>query len=262
MKKSGFTRFATVLAVVGMWTGAGSMSAPAQVTFAASGFGSSGEALQAAVTFQTFGVNQLQITLANTAPGDAHSLANLLTAVFFNGATGLTPVSAVIQAGQTRWDIGTPTILNSDLNVGTQWAYAYAGGSGSQSLGITTPNNATAGISSSGFGWFGAGNFALSGVALDGAAYGLAPDGFRTTGGNYDGFNNGNNNPVFENTVVFTLSGWTGSLSDIANVSFQYGTGAFDVNMVVVPEPAATGLMLLGLGALAGFRRFAPKRCS
>jgi hypothetical protein len=214
------------------------------------------------VTFQTLGVNQLQITLANTAPGDAHSLSNLLTAVFFDGATGLTPVSAVIPAGQTQWDIGTPTILNSDLNVGTQWAYAYAGGSGSQGLGANTPNNATAGVSSSGFNWFGAGNFASPGVTLDGAAYGLTPNGFRTTGGNYDGFNIGNNNPVFENTVVFTLSGWTGCLSDIANVSFQYGTGAFDVNMVVVPEPATTGLILLGLGALAGFRRFTQKRHS
>jgi hypothetical protein len=262
MKKSGITRITTLLAVVGLWAGASSMSAPAQVTFTASGTGSNGEALQAWVEFQTLTGNKLQITLANTAPGDAHSLSNILTAVFFDGAIGLTPVSATVQAGQKRWDLGVSTTLSLDLNVGTQWAYAYAGGGGNQSLGANPPNNAAAGISSAGFNWFGAGNFAANGAQLDGAAYGLVPLGFRDAGGNYDGFNQLNNNPIFENSTVFTLSGWTGNLSDIANVSFQYGTGAFDVNIVSVPEPTTAGCFLLGLVAPAGFRRFAQKRRS
>ena len=260
MKKSNITRFTTLIAAAGIWAAA-STGASAQITFTASGTGANGEALQAMATFQTLPGNELQITLANTETGDAHTIANLLTVIFFNGATGLTPVSAIVPTGQLEWNSGVSATLSSDLNVGIHWGYAYAGGSGSESLGANPPYNATAGISSAGFGWFGHGNFAAPGVALDGADYGLVPLGFMSTGGAHDGLDNGENNPTFENTTVFTLSGWTGSLSDIANVSFQYGTATTDTNLKV-PEPTAAGCFLLGLVALVCFQRFTQNRHS
>jgi hypothetical protein len=251
----------SLMMAAGIWAGS-SASASAQVTFSVSGTGVGGEALQATATFQTLAGNQLRITLANTETGDAHTTANLLTAIFFDGATGLTPLSAFVPAGQLEWNSGVSTILGSDLDVGTQWGYAYAGGSGDENLGVNPPHNATTGISSSGFGWFGHGNFAAGGAPLDGAAYGLLPLGFHTTGGSYDGLSNGSSDPLFQNITVFTLSNWTGNLDDIANVSFQYGTATTDANVVpmAVPEPATVGFLLLGLGVLVCFRFWLPKR--
>ena len=254
MKRCNVTKYTTLIAAAGIWAAASS-SASAQVTFTTSGTGANGEALQATATFQTLPLNELQITLANTETGDAHTVANVVAAIFFDGATGLTPVSAIVPAGNWQWNMSTSTKLTSDLNVGTQWGYAYTGGSGDESLGANPPYNATAGISSSGFGWFGHGDFATGGAALDGAAYGLVPLGFMTTGGSYDGFSNGHNNPVFENTVVLTLSGWTGDVHDISNVSFQYGTATTDANIVPVPEPGTFTLAICGLTGLLVMRR-------
>jgi hypothetical protein len=245
-----FKSWLAVPAIFGLlaWT---NQTASAQVTFTAGGTGANAQSLQATATFQTLAGNELQITLANTETGDANTTANLLTAFFFNGATGLTPVSAIIKAGQVEWNSGVSTTLGSDLNVGTQWGYAYTGGSGSESLGANPPNHATAGISSSGLGgWFGKGNFAAPGANLDGAPYGLVPLGFMTTGGSHDGLVNGSSDPIFENTVVLTLSGWTGSLNNIANVSFQYGTITTDAGLTAVAVPEPSTLALAGLGGL------------
>jgi hypothetical protein len=271
MKKSRITGFATLMAAVGFWAGAG-ISAPA-VTFTASGTGANGQALQATATFQTLAGNKLQITLANSETGDANTTANLLTAIFFDGATGLTPLSAIVPAGQLEWNttgngnnaVTASTTLSSNLDVGTQWGYAYTGGSGDESLGANPPNNATAGISSAGLNWFGNGDFDTNGAALDGAPYGLVPLGFMSTGGTHDGLSNGQSNPTFENTAVLTLSNWTGSLSSIANVSFQYGTTSADANTVgvltAVPEPTTADCFLIGLGVLALTRRFKQNGC-
>ena len=243
-------RITTLIAAVGIWAGV-SMSASASVTFTGTATAGNGDALQATATFETLAGNLLQITLANSSTGDAHTTANLLSALFFDGASGLTPVSGIVKAGQVQWVSGVGTPLGSDLDVGKEWAYAYTGGSGSESLGSNPPHNATAGVSSSGFGWFGQGNFAPSGVALDGAPYGLVPLGFMTDiTHTHDGLSNGQSDPIFENTVILTLSGWTGSDSSIRNVSFQYGTQLTDPN--VVPEPTtliAGALLLLPFGA-------------
>lgn len=240
-----------LMIVVGIAAGA-CASTSAQVAFSFNGMGVGGDMLQATATFQTLAGNSLQITLVNTELGDAHTTANLFTAIFFDGATGLTPVSAIVPGGQVEWNSGVPTTLTSPLNVGTQWGYAYVGGSGNESLGANTPHNATAGISSAGFGWFGHGDFAPGGVALDGAPYGLVPIGFMTTGGSHDGLTNGQSDPTFEDTVILTLSNWTGSLSDIGNVSFQYGTQVADANFIAVPvpEPKVSSCLLIGSGAL------------
>jgi hypothetical protein len=252
MKSSALTKLTTLIAAAGICTGA-NMSALAQVTFTTSGTGANGEALDATATFQALAGNQLQITLVNSEYGDAHTTANLLTAILFDGATGLTPVSAIIPTGSTMWNSGVGVPVTSPLDVGMGWAYAYAGGSGNKSLGANTPYNATAGISCTGFGWFGPnGNFAAGGTILDGGNYGLVPVLFHTTGGSYDGLANDQSDPTFQNTVVFTLSGWAGSLSDIAKVSFQYGTAVTDANLAV-PEPGTMALAAMGGLFLVGW---------
>jgi hypothetical protein len=264
MKKSNITGYATLMVAAGIWAVAG-ISASAQVTFTASGTGASGQALNATATFQTLAGNELRITLANTETGDANTTANLLTELFFNGASGLTPVSAIVPAGQLEWNSGASTTLGSALDVGTGWGYAYAGGSGDESLGNNPPNNATDGISSAGTGnWIGHSDFGGPSTSLDGAPYGLVPLGFMSTGGTHDGLSNGQSDPTFENTVVLTLSGWTGSLSSIANVSFQYGTVSSNPNLTATltatPEPTTAGCFLIGFGVLAITRRFKQNR--
>jgi len=251
-----------LMAAAGILAGEG-ISASAQVTFTASGTGASGQALKATATFQTLAGNELQITLANTETGDANTTANLLTEIFFNGASGLTPVSAIVPTGQKEWNSGVSTTLSSNLDVGTGWGYGYTGGSGDESLGANPPHGATDAISSAGTGnWLGHSDFGGPRTSLDGAPYGLVPLGFMSTGGTHDGLSNGQSDPTFENTVVLTLSNWTGSLSSIANVSFQYGTVSSNPNLTATatPEPTTAGCFLIGYGVLAVTRRFKQNR--
>ena len=167
--------------------------------------------------------SNLIVTLTNTSATDVNADGQLLTAVFFDvsGATlSTTGASATVSAGS----IVQPTLATT-TNVGGEWAYEF-GLSGA-------PNGATSGLSSAGFNLFGQPNLNSPNIArpvnqngstpLDGGQFGIVSAGY-TTANDVNGFANGGS--YIKNAVVFTLSGLPNgfSLSQISNVSFQYGT--------------------------------------
>src|SRR5579859_4076973 len=211
--KNVLTKSTLLLAAVGIGTGA-STSALADVIFTGS---LPSDNLSASATFTHLGGGNLQITLANTYTGDTPDQSHVLTALFFSGVTGLTPVSALAASGSLQWVAGTSTPAGG-MDVGGNWQYL----SGS-------------GISSAGFGVFSSGNFPPSpSTTLDGSAWGLLSAGY--AGSALDGLDG---RTYVQDTVVFTLSGFAGSLSDITGVSFQYGTTLTEPNVTAVPEPTA-----------------------
>jgi hypothetical protein len=206
-----------------------------------------GENLSATVTFTDLGGGNLQVTLANTYAGDTPDQAAVLTGVFFDfsGASGLSPVSATSSAGSVEWDGGAGAgVLDpspSSAVLGGEWAY----GTGSAPGG---PAGINAGIVSSGYYTPGQGNFANANpvMMLDGSSYGILTAGY--AGSNMDGLKS--QGPYVQNSIDFILSGFSGSVSSISTVSFQYGTSTSEPNLtaVVVPEPATAALG--GLGGL------------
>lgn len=220
--------------------------------------------LAASATFTDSGGN-LIITLTNTSSSDVMDPSDVLTGVFFTSTdTTLTPLSALVATGSTivydTADSNGVPITAATTNVGGEWTYdASIGGQ----------YGATQGISSSGLGIFGADNFNgpdMSPPAADpdGVAYGIL-----SAGDNLATGNNGVTDPgtqadkggMVKNSVVFTLSGWTGGVlsptsTAISNVTFQYGTalnephfgggGGNNNPLDATPEPAS--LILLGSG--------------
>lgn len=213
MKKSGLLKFAVALATVVI-----ACNVQAAITFSGSStITSSGVStgVSASATFSTDGHGDLTVTLVNTFTGDTPDQAHVLTALFFSGANGLTEVqnSAVAPGGSKEWNVGNQIVpVDGGSVLGQQWEY-LSGISGA-------PGNATAGISSTGFGIFGSGNFAANGANVDGSAYGILSAGYDGSTG--DGLMN--HGPYIQNSMMFTLSGFNGNLSGINDVFFQYGT--------------------------------------
>lgn len=224
------------MAAASVWA---ATDATAQIKF--TGTGSGGVALSASATFSIISGGayngDLQITLANTenTAGNATDVsADVLTALYFKGASGLTVQSEYVPSGSKSWTKSTGTPLTSDLALSSGDAEYKSG---------AAPGGATAGIGASGFGYF---------DGLDGAGYGLVSKNYAGLG--VDGLSNGLASPVFQNSFVFVLSGFTGSLNDISNVSVQYGSEASDPNfsLTSVPKPTtmvAGALLLLPFGA-------------
>lgn len=237
-----------VLAIAGIGAGLCTSASAASVIFTGSLLSSN---LSASATFTTLGGGNLQVALANTYTGDTVDQMHVLTGVFFSGADNLGTVSATAGPGSVEWSGGTSSTPESSSVLGQQWEY-LSGLSGA-------PGGATAGISSSGLGLFGHGNFATNGAALDGSAYGILSVGY--AGSDLDGLQNRN---YIQPAMVFVLSGFTGSLADISNVSFQYGTVLTEPNVTatVVPEPAPTALLAasIGLWAVLRLRRLRLRR--
>jgi hypothetical protein len=234
--------------------GLGAAQSASAVTFAtASG------PIAASVSFNLVGGN-LEVILTNTGTGDVTAPNQVLTAVFFDisGADPtLNPLSAVLNGGSTVfYDAdGQP----AGGVVGGEWAYA-SGLSGA-------PLGADYGISSSGFGLFGPGDLFPGAdledpVSPDGVQYGLLSAGDNTATGNGGITGSGG---LIKNSVKFTLDSVpTGFLvSQISNVSFQYGTGLDEPNIPAIPEPETYAMLLAGLG-LMGFvaRRRSRKQAS
>jgi hypothetical protein len=244
--------------------------------------GDDGEGREASVGFEKSGESTLTVTLVNSSSRDALVPTDVLTAVFFSLASGgpdLTPISAFMYGyGGTSGplDVNNQTIIADpavaytsganhqiidvpDGNVGGEWAYARTD--------VTPPGPGNHGISSAGYGVFGEGNFGgpnLAGPrAVNGLQYGITPLGDNPSTGN-----GGLNTPLVKNAVVFTLSGFTGDLTDITGVRFQYGTSLDEPFLYVaadqpisfpadgqpgqVPEPGSLVLwLLLGLTGAA-----------
>lgn len=250
------TGLQTITAVLALWAGV-TTTASAAISFV----GSAGDRSAKAI-FTDLGSGNLQVELLNTYGGDTVDQSHVLTALFFSGLNGLTPVSALLPTGAKVWTDHV-SVVSSGLNVGGEWAY------GSALSG--TPGGGTAGISSAGFGLFGQGNFNGPNIdpppngALNGSGYGIVSAGY--AGLALDGLSG---NSYAQNSVVFRLSGFTGSLANIANVTFQYGTtlstapsgaepslpGTLETSFV--PEPRyglVSALVLLPLAGLPLVRR-------
>src|ERR1700742_2871036 len=131
-----------VVAFVGLCSG-GNMTASAAIAFAgSSSFGGTG--ISASATFGTDGSGDLLITLVDTFTGDVSDQSHILTALFFSGANGLTPVgnSAVAPSGSKEWNTGMQIMpVESGATLGKQWEYLSGSAVSSQA-----PGGATAGI--------------------------------------------------------------------------------------------------------------------
>jgi hypothetical protein len=200
----------------------------------------------ASALFHVSGSN-LIVTLTNTSTVDLTEPAFILTALFFDVTApdlSLTRTSAIVAAGSSV--IGVVSQPAGGV-VGGEWAY-LAGLSGA-------PHGAAYGISSSGLGLFGAAN-RFPGANLDGPDEPDGPQyGITTAGDNPTTHNGGADTSLIKNSVVFTLGGLPEGFDPstrITNISFQYGTGLDEPNLLV-PAPGALGLF--GLGALALRRR-------
>lgn len=245
-----FFRTTTVIAVVTSVIGITSIArAGSSITFTGSGYDSGDSiGLAASATFTNLGGGDLEVTLVNTYTGDTPDQGDVLTGIFFDGANGLTPVSAAAGAGAVTWSGKTESGPLSSAVLGTEWAY-------SSDTGTQAPGNATAGIISSGYYTPGTGNF--SGPPddmLDGSAYGILSEGY--AGSDKGGLSN----RIYEqDSMVFVLGGFDGNVSDIIDVTFQYGTALSEPSLTgtpvpdPVPEPA-TLLPLAMLVALLGIR--------
>ncbi len=213
-----------------------------------------GETLDASATFTVSNLN-LIVTLSNTGTFDPVNANDVLTAIFFaiNGDPKLTPESADVGPGSSVID--HPLSLGFSGDVGSQWAYW-------NDL-VGAPNGTDEGISSTTLKWFGTKNLfsskKLKGFgSLGGISFGI------TTLDDFGGHNRGNlkNQALLQNSVVFTFSGLPTnfSLSDISDVTFQYGTSLKAPDLIGdaianVPEPPAIALVVAGMiGALAVMR--------
>ena len=230
----------------------------AQVTFSGTGLGNDpGETNTASVVFNlsiSGTTTDLVVTLSNNPEYTPNDNPDILTTVFFSiaGDPTLTKISGMLAAGSSAVENGTNlTIVGGDI--GGSWCYA---------TGFTNaPGGATQGIGSAGLGLFGPGDV-FPGAALPGDSN--VPNGIGggltetiPDGGTHDGLNG---QPFIQHSAVFTLGAVPASfsLSDISDVSFQYGTtlgSEPNIPGILVPEPSAMGLSVVGLLLLGLVRR-------
>lgn len=239
-------------------TGLTVITAPthAMVTFSGTGSGNN-EVLSASASFNlavSGTTTQLVVTLTNTGAYNPNDPADILTSVFFSlpGDPTLTRVSAVLDAGSTLFLGGAVTNEPSGNVVGGEWAYKTDLNH--------APGGADQGISATGLNLFGRHDVfpgptlgGKEGTPPDGVAWGLT-----TASDNANAYNGGLTRRGFiKNSVVFTLGNVPASLdlSQISNVSFQYGTDLGDPNIVAVPESSTFALVSGGLLAAIVLRR-------
>jgi hypothetical protein len=200
---------------------------------------------------------QLVVRLTNTGDYNPNDSADILTAIFFSlpGDPTLTRISAVLNAGSSLFFQGAVTNEPCGDIVGGEWTYK---------AGLTgAPSGANQGISSAGFSWFGPSDVfpgptlgTKEGTPPNGVAWGLT-----TTNDNARAYNGGLAGRGFiKNSAVFTLGNVPASLelSQISNVSFQYGTTLDEPNIVVVPEP---NTLVLTSAAFLGTTLVRRRRC-
>ena len=228
----------------------------ASITFVGSAPGNnSGETNSASVSFNLFvsgTITNLEIDLRNTAAYKPNDPADIFTALYFkiDGDPTLIRGSAVLDGGSLVVNIGTNAQPVGGV-VGGEWAY---------SAGLThAPSGANQGISATGLNIFGPHDLfpgpslpGKGGNPPDGVGYGLTTsvdDGSRYNGGLLG-------RALIQSGVMFVLLEVPGDfqLSDITDVTAQYGTSTNDqqLQMEMVPEPntvalTAIGVLILGL---------------
>jgi len=214
-----------------------------------SGSGSGG--LSASVTFEVDGGN-LIVTLTNTSSMDVMASNQVLSGVWFSLPGSLTPVSA---------DVNSGSVVNNNTDAGVA-AFPDVSGEWAYKSGLNMSFGSNSGISSSGMDdEFGVGDL-FSNNNLENP---LSPNGINygiTSAGDNAATANGGlgDEPLIQNSVVFVLSGWNEnwSLSDIADVFFQYGTSQSEPRIPAIPEPGTIILMTIGLvGVGIAARKFA-----
>jgi len=235
-------RAVIVLLAMALWV------APASADLLVSG--SSGPGLLASANFHVDGTN-LVVTLTNTSANDVLNPAQVLTALFWKGTSGLGSVSALLNGGSTVFY--DPDGQPAGGVVGGEWAYGS---------GIIVPAGGTfEGLSSSGFGLFGGATFPgadlAAPAALDGVQYGILSAGDDTGTGNGGITGSGG---LIKSSVIFTLSGLPVGFDEntIQGVVFQYGTSLSEPPGGLVPVPPTVWLMgsgLVGLGLMRWRRR-------
>src|SRR5437868_1704203 len=210
--------------------------------------GTNGSNLSASATFDIVSGNLL-VTLTNTSAVDIDDPAQVLHALFFDVANN--PALTYTSANSFATCTFVGTVSGTGTNVGAEWAYKQnASGLGG---GVTQDY----GLSSAGYGIFGPGDV-LSGAPdrggattpPDGGDFGLLSAGYTTAGDN-GGITN--NQPYIKNSVTFSLGAYNGSLTDISNIRFQYGTEITDTSIPgtpAVPEPATWAMMLMGFAGI------------
>ncbi len=225
-------------------------------TFTTTGPGSQpGETLSASATFSVSNL-KLIVTLSNTGSFTPANANDILTGVFFtlNGDPKLTPESAEVASGDSVIDHRLPLGFTGD--VGSQWAYR-------NDL-VNAPNGTDEGISSTSLKWFNAKNLFSSKKIKGFGSFGGISFGL-TTDDDFGGHNRGNlkNQALIQNSVVFTFAGLPQdfALSDISNVTFEYGTSVKAPKLIgevmanEVPEPPTIALVAVSLlGVLAALR--------
>jgi hypothetical protein len=244
-----------------LWCGASGVASAEllpSVTFDAS----SGSHAASAIFSLADGV--LNITLSNNFSAGANYAfvdTDVLTGVFFDiaGQPTLMEVSAKVPIGSAvvlnGADITASETAGQPLglgDVGAAWAYKS---------GTLDGMTQRYGISAAGLSIFGQADLFHNGGSLPhqqgtppaGVDYGLMPLG--TTNFSHAQFSA---RPFGQGSVTFQLSGFSGSLSDVRNVRFQYGTAVSAFSMVVVPEPSTVVLLAastVALGLWLGRRR-------